>query len=190
MGGVYIKIKNDYCSDAYCTTGHICLIDSSKDDYVCKVCNTPLGLESGTIPNNSISASSFGPGREPWRGRLRMTQGSGHSGSWEPKKRKVGEYLQVDFGKICRVTKVATQGRPNHYHRITSYSLSYALNEGTFTDYKVGGTLKVFSGNTDRDTIVTNVLPVPIRCRYIRFVVVTFFAHPAMRAEVYGCPEN
>ncbi|KXJ06691.1 Lactadherin [Exaiptasia diaphana] len=194
MGGVYIKIKNDYCSDAYCSTGQSCLIDSAKDDYICKVCNAPLGLESGSIPNSSISASSsHGNCCEPWQARLRNSPSRmGSVGSWVAKNTVAGEYLQVDLGNIYRVTKVATQGSVVVWFPqwITSYSLSYAFNNGTFTDYKVGGSLKVFPGNTDRDTIVTNVLPGSVRCRYIRIVAVTYSDFPAMRAEIYGCPEN
>jgi hypothetical protein len=47
--------------------------------------------------------------------------------------------------------------------------------------------IQVFSGNTDRNTVVTNSLEVPIKDRYVRFAVKEFYGTPAMRVELYGC---
>ena len=43
-------------------------------------CNAPLGMENGKISDTRITASSFSPGNEPARARLR------HGGSWCPAK--------------------------------------------------------------------------------------------------------
>ncbi|XP_028519353.1 contactin-associated protein-like 5 [Exaiptasia diaphana] len=151
-------------------------------------------MESKTIPNYRIVASSFlSNGHAPWRGRLNARpqmpyDASIDAAAWQASHRKAGEYLQVDLGSIYEVPKVATQGRPHmHSAWVSSYSLSYAVTNGNFIDYKVHGALKVFPGNFDRDTIVTNKLPVTVRFRYIRFVVVTYSDIPAMRAEIFGC---
>lgn len=50
--------------------------------------------------------------------------------------------------------------------------------------------LQVFTGNTDRDTVVSRDLYPPIRARYIRFRPVTWEGHISMRVELYGCQGN
>lgn len=44
-----------------------------------------------------------------------------------------------------------------------------------------------FSGNTDRDTVVSHELNPPIRARYIRFRPETWYGRISMRVELYGC---
>lgn len=50
--------------------------------------------------------------------------------------------------------------------------------------------LQVFTGNTDRDTVVSRDLYPPIRVRYIRFRPVSWEGHISMRVELYGCQGN
>ena len=50
--------------------------------------------------------------------------------------------------------------------------------------------LQVFSGNTDRSTVVPHVLNPPIIAPYIRFLPATWHNHISMRVELYGCPGN
>jgi hypothetical protein len=45
----------------------------------------------------------------------------------------------------------------------------------------------VFNGNTDRGSIVFNVLSPTVKARYIRIHPETWYGHISMRFEVYGC---
>ena len=45
----------------------------------------------------------------------------------------------------------------------------------------------MFTGNTDRNTIVYHDLNPPIKARYIRFRPMAWFTHITMRVELYGC---
>ena len=47
---------------------------------------------------------------------------------------------------------------------------------------------QLFAANSDRDTIVSQVLTPRFRARYVRFVAMTWHNHISMRAELYGCP--
>ena len=47
---------------------------------------------------------------------------------------------------------------------------------------------QVFAANSDRDTIVSQVLTPRFRARYVRFVAMTWHNYISMRAELYGCP--
>ena len=46
--------------------------------------------------------------------------------------------------------------------------------------------LKIFTGNVDRNTIVTNTLPVPQMCRYVRLMPVSWVLYISLRMEIYG----
>lgn len=50
--------------------------------------------------------------------------------------------------------------------------------------------IKVFAGNTDRDTIVSHDLSPPIKARFIRFQPVAWYNHISMRVELYDCPKG
>ena len=47
--------------------------------------------------------------------------------------------------------------------------------------------IQIFSANSDRNTIVYNVLSPPITARYIRIAPWTYHGKVAMRMEIYGC---
>ena len=42
---------------------------------------------------------------------------------------------QVDFGKVVKITKVLTQGRSDYNQWVTSYWISYSLNNGYYEAY-------------------------------------------------------
>ena len=46
--------------------------------------------------------------------------------------------------------------------------------------------LKTFTANTNSDDVVDINLPEPVVARYLKIVVVSWNAHPAMRMEVIG----
>ena len=108
----------------------------------CTVTNAvALGLASGALPNNRITASSYyGKTWEPWRGRLNYTGGGG---CWGPKKNRLGEYLQVDLGQVKEIVQFATQGRYNADRWTKAFELGYRVNGSEWTRYEVNGQVKV-----------------------------------------------
>ncbi len=113
-----------------------------------KPCRTPkaLGMESGKIPDNAITASSFYyTWSRPSNGRLNK-----HIGrcAWIPTtKGKSNSWFQVDLGQMATVTGIATQG--SCYHRESfwtkSYSVSYSTDGTKWTYYQESGYKKVSS---------------------------------------------
>ena len=57
-----------------------------------------------------------------------------------------------------------------------------------FTPFTIYLCFQVFSGNSDRYTVVSHVLPTPITARYIRIHPGAWHGHVSMRADFYGCP--
>lgn len=102
-------------------------------------CQDPLGIESGTIPSTAIAASSqhnsyFGPDR----GRLRKQVEGSFGGGWAVQYNDAKQFLQFDLGKVAKVTAVATQGRSDANWMVTSYTLAYSFDGGSFTPYGEG----------------------------------------------------
>eukprot|EP00058_Branchiostoma_floridae_P014629 XP_002600117.1 hypothetical protein BRAFLDRAFT_66626 [Branchiostoma floridae] len=138
-----------------------------------------LGMRSGAIPDDSITASSYRAGLEPFRGR------ANGPGAWTPLFDAIGQWLQVDLGEMKRVMGTIIQGRFGIAQWATSYKLHYSTNWITWTTYVGSNGLEmVFPGNW---LPVTNLLDNPVDARYVRFVAQTWTWHIAMRVEIVGC---
>ncbi|XP_031800583.1 coagulation factor VIII-like [Sarcophilus harrisii] len=73
-------------------------------------CSLPLGVKQGPsqaqLTASSHKASVFATWA-PWRARLNL---QGRTNAWRPRVSNGREWLQVDFGKLMKVTGVTTQG--------------------------------------------------------------------------------
>ncbi|KAI8510962.1 hypothetical protein Bbelb_118780 [Branchiostoma belcheri] len=151
------------------------------------VCQDPLGMESGAIPDSSITASStWSSAHEPYRARLNGIAGIG---AWATRTNNIGQWLQIDLGEMTRVTGVITQGRQRDIAQwVTSYKLQFSADGATWTTYASSdGSDEVFTGNTDMNTPVTNLLENPVATRYVRFYPQSWHQHILMRVEILGC---
>ncbi|XP_020912618.2 lactadherin [Exaiptasia diaphana] len=151
-----------------------------------------LGMEDGSIPDSHITASTYNSVKcLPHFGRLHRKPSLQVDVSWCSKvPGKVGEFLQVNLGSTKTVTKIATQGRytpthPSLIQFVIQYSISYSTDGSTWENYC--NPIKIFQGNTDANSVVTNHLPLPITAQHIRVIVKDFYRHPSsMRIELYG----
>lgn len=114
-------------------------------------CKSPLGIESQHIPDSAITASSelsFWQG--PWQSRLNLKPYySWLTTGWSPSRNDASQWLQVYLGGRKVITGVATQGRGSLSPAkdwVTSYRLSYSVDEKTWTFYKTNGVIKVIIG--------------------------------------------
>ncbi|CAH1247959.1 FIBCD1 [Branchiostoma lanceolatum] len=86
-------------TDGSDTGRYSCLCTAGwRGTYCEQACLQPLGMESGAIPDDRITASSYwGPDHEPYRGRL---NGAAGEGAWVVGKtnKTVGQWLQVFEG--------------------------------------------------------------------------------------------
>ena len=89
-----------------------------------------LGMESGDIRNDQITASSHyhgaTGGRYAWEGRLNnddcwVTATSNPTDPW----------IQVELLRTTVVTGIITQGRPNCCHWVTNLQIQYGDSEST-----------------------------------------------------------
>ena len=102
-------------------------------------CSQPLGMESGKIKNEQITASTSLMYYEPFEGRLNFKGGRG----WYAAYNRKTEYLQIDFKRVINVTAVATQGKSNKIFYVKEYKLSLSDDGKTWKEYTENNKTKV-----------------------------------------------
>ncbi|KAL9957479.1 hypothetical protein ACROYT_G039117 [Oculina patagonica] len=162
--------------------------------YGClKGCKDALGMASGAITNEQITASSeHSDNHTAMQARLNFKATGNNTGAWVANASDVNQWLQIDLIGQYIVTRVATQGRNEHDQWVTQYKLQYGGDRKNFQYYKKPGNNaeKTFAGNTDQNTIVYRKLNPPIIARYIRFVPVSWNGNISMRVELFGCKQE
>ena len=102
-------------------------------------CSQPLGMESGKIKNEQITASTSLMNYEPFEGRLNFKGGRG----WYAAYNRKTEYLQIDFKRVVNITAVATQGKSNKIFYVKEYKLSLSDDGKTWKEYTETNKTKV-----------------------------------------------
>jgi hypothetical protein len=140
-----------------------------------------------TTPDSMRSASSV------WgdRGLNYKLQRCGDSmidsaGGWCSKHNSVGQWIQLDNGKLSTISGIITQGRKDADQWVKSFRVKYKDQGGSWWD--VDG--KTFPGNSDRNTKVTTTFSKPVRARYIRIYPQTWKGHMSMRADMFAADTN
>ncbi|XP_042335667.1 coagulation factor VIII isoform X2 [Sceloporus undulatus] len=153
-------------------------------------CSTPLGMESKTIFDEHISASSYIDNVfstwSPFQARLNL---NGRTNAWRPKVDSTAEWLQVNFLKTMRVTGVVTQGAKSVFTKmfVKEFSLSGSQDGTHWNPVLQDGREKIFQGNQDHLSPVINFLDSPIFVQYLRIHPVLWNKHIALRMEILGC---
>ena len=95
-----------------------------------------LGMESGNIPDNNITASSAIS--QAKNGRLN------NAGSWcADTADNNTPYLQIDLQTLHIICAVSTQGNSQADQWVETYTLQISSNGTTWTDYEEFGQVKV-----------------------------------------------
>ena len=107
---------------------------------------TALGLESGLVTFQQMTASStFKKNHGPSNGRLNHAAANGKTGAWSAGANDANQWLQVDFGRNVRITKLATQGRQDYDQWVKTFTLSYSVDGNpSFQIYQENGAEKVW----------------------------------------------
>ena len=143
--------------------------------------------EPVTTPNSMRSASSV------WgsRGLNYKLQACGNStidsgGGWCSAHNKVGQWIQLDNGKLGSISGVITQGRKGSDQWVESFRVKYKDQNGSWWD--IDG--KTFPGNKDRNSKVTTTFSKPVRARYIRIYPQKWHKHMSMRVDMFAGDTN
>ena len=104
-----------------------------------------MGMQSGKIPNNRITASSsLDKYHAPYLARLHRNMVRGRSSkTWSAAVNNHGQWIRVDFGREAKIVRVSIQGSANADHWVTSFRLSYSLDFVHYVYYKYKDSEKV-----------------------------------------------
>ncbi|XP_028398874.1 lactadherin-like [Dendronephthya gigantea] len=155
-----------------CYTGH------------CKSWEVAFGLQNGKIHHSQLRSSSVYQNRTMYSEKNGRLKGEN---SWRALTNDDKQWIQVDLGGEEIATGIATQGAGNSDDWVKSYFVSYSLDGVNYKNYTNDGVNKVFNGNEDQMSVVTNVLSPAITARYIRIHPVSWFHNISLRIEVFGC---
>uniref|UniRef100_A0A3Q1EDZ5 Neuropilin n=1 Tax=Acanthochromis polyacanthus TaxID=80966 RepID=A0A3Q1EDZ5_9TELE len=151
-------------------------------------CSMALGMESGKISDDQITASTtFYDNRWlPRQARL-----NNDDNAWTPSEDSNKEYIQVDLHFLKVLTGIATQGavskETQKSYFVTTFKLEVSTNGEDWMVYRHGKNHKVFHANTDPAEVVLNRVPQPVLARFVRIRPQTWRNGIALRFELYGC---
>ncbi|XP_062981518.1 neuropilin-1 isoform X2 [Elgaria multicarinata webbii] len=161
------------------------LQNSVSEDFQCA---EPLGMESGEIHSDQISASSqYSTNWSSERSRLNYPENG-----WTPGEDSSREWIQVDLGLLRFVSAVGTQGaiskETKRWYYLRTYRVDISSNGEDWISVK-DGTNKplVFIGNTNPSETAYRSFPKPVLTRFVRIKPVTWETGISLRFEVYGC---
>uniref|UniRef100_A0A146LSE5 Discoidin domain-containing receptor 2 n=3 Tax=Lygus hesperus TaxID=30085 RepID=A0A146LSE5_LYGHE len=157
-------------------------------------CIAPLGMESGAIADDDITASSsFDSGNVgPQHGRVRQER---NGGAWCPKNQITTEpkdWLEIDLHSVHVITATETQGRFGNgqgQEFAEAYILEYWRPRlGKWVRYRDLKGNEVITGNTNTYLEAKRELDPPIWASKIRFYPYSYHRRTVcMRVEIYGC---
>ncbi|KAL0965989.1 hypothetical protein UPYG_G00289130 [Umbra pygmaea] len=150
-------------------------------------CMEPLGMETGEITSDQITASSqYNLNWSPERSRLNYKVNG-----WTPSDDSSREWIQVDLGFLRFVTAVGTQGaiskETKKEYFVRSYKVDVSSNGEDWVTIKEDSKQKIFQGNHNPTDEAMAFLPKHTLARYIRIRPMTWEIGICMRFEVYGC---
>ncbi|XP_063070058.1 coagulation factor V [Engraulis encrasicolus] len=163
--------------------------------YGCELdgCSVPLGMKSGDIGDQKITASStasnwYAGTWEPWLARLDK---QGTVNAWQAKNNDLNQWLQVELRTVKKITGIFTQGAKSLGTRmyVTAYTLQYSKDGLRWTKYTDDPDyeMKEFEGNTDNNEHKRNYIYPPIFAKFIRIVPKRWEKAITMRLELLGC---
>ncbi|TNN81898.1 Coagulation factor VIII [Liparis tanakae] len=155
-------------------------------------CSLPLGLKDRRIPDSNISASSFYSSMlRSWSPKLARLYQEGSANAWRPKNNNPHEWLQVDLGKVSRITGIITQGARSLMTQmmVTEFSVTISHDGHSWTSVLEESSQreKIFTGNSDSDEEALSVFDPPLFGHYLRVHPRGWFNGIALRLEVLGC---
>uniref|UniRef100_A0A3Q0T2K1 Coagulation factor VIII, procoagulant component n=1 Tax=Amphilophus citrinellus TaxID=61819 RepID=A0A3Q0T2K1_AMPCI len=155
-------------------------------------CSLALGLQRRLIPDSSFTASSYHSSfLRTWSPSLARLHQEGSANAWRPKNNNPHEWLQVDLGKVKRITGVITQGARSVLTQmmVTEFSVTVSHDGHSWSSVLEASSQreKIFTGNDDADEDAVTVFDPPLFGRYIRIHPRGWINEIALRMEVLGC---
>ncbi|XP_017773500.1 PREDICTED: discoidin domain-containing receptor 2-like [Nicrophorus vespilloides] len=157
-------------------------------------CIAPLGMESGSIKDSDIAASSSFDNKNvgPQHGRMRMELNGGAWCPQTPATAELKEWLEIDFHTVHMITGSGTQGRFGNGQGAEfaeAYMLEYwRPSLSKWIRYRNHLGEEVIKGNINTYLESKSLLDPPIIANKVRFLPYSYHKRTVcMRVELYGC---
>ncbi|XP_072040611.1 lactadherin-like [Amphiura filiformis] len=173
-----------YDDDASCAIGEASTAGCTKTGLKtsgCKGCIEAAGMEDNSIPDSHITATSsyLSASWGPHLARLN------HPTAWSDHTLNQNQYIQVVLNQQQYVTGVITQGKNDAW--VKKYKVEFTSDDVNWQFVSDDGTPKIFAGNTDIDTAVTNIFPESIIASIVRLRPTEWHHTIHVRMEWLGC---
>ncbi|XP_060586405.1 uncharacterized protein LOC132742102, partial [Ruditapes philippinarum] len=113
-------------------------------------------------------------------------------GGWSAKTADTNQYITVLFYNTIVVKAIITAGRTDVDEWVSQYQIQY--QETYYSEWlkynDPPGTVKIFSGNNDSSTPVTNTLFFPFEAKQVKLIPVQWNQGISLRLEILGCLEE
>ncbi|XP_072022959.1 lactadherin-like, partial [Amphiura filiformis] len=143
-------------------------------------CSLALGMENGQIPNSRITSEIEGPydANKASDGRLNNNVGFWNKGQ--------STWMQVYLGLTTTLAGLVIQGKDSNW--VTSYYVQKQSFGGLqYLTHDSNDSMKLFLGNTDGTTPVTNIFDSPIETILVRVEPHKWNGECQLRLELLGC---
>ncbi|KAK2840349.1 hypothetical protein Q5P01_014089 [Channa striata] len=151
-----------------------------------KDCHRPLGIESGSVKDEQITAINT---RGYWAAHLARLNSQGKYNAWSTDVNN--SWIQVDFQRPVVISQVATQGAKQMFlsQFVVQYAISYSTDRRRWIFYKGDSRdlRKVFTGNQEAYETKRNTFFPPMIGRFIRLHPINWYNKATLRMEFYGC---
>uniref|UniRef100_A0A4W5Q303 Neuropilin 1 n=1 Tax=Hucho hucho TaxID=62062 RepID=A0A4W5Q303_9TELE len=153
-------------------------------------CVEGLGMESGAITSDQITASSqYNSNWSPERSRLNYKENG-----WTPSEDSSREWIQVDLGFLRFVSAVGTQGaiskETKKEYFVRAYKVDVSSNGEDWVTIKEGSKQKIFQGNHNPTDVARSFLPKQTLARYVRIRPMSWEIGICMRFEIFIGNQN
>ncbi|KAK3611483.1 hypothetical protein CHS0354_039095 [Potamilus streckersoni] len=151
------------------------------------VCIEPMGVDNALLVRDSqmTSSSTLDSHSTAAYGRLYNS-----FGAWSPVTATGKPWIQVDLLQPKNISGIFTQGSPTDDKWITKFYISTSIDGFSFTPYSevIGGVAKIFTGNSDRNTVVQNLFNRNVLARHVRIIAVEGAPNGiGLRFNLVGC---
>ncbi|KAK6166495.1 hypothetical protein SNE40_023168 [Patella caerulea] len=147
-------------------------------------CVYPMGVDNNVlIKDYQLSASSYHGASYAANGRLFNPYGG-----WEPRTNYGYEWIQVDFLQPSFVSGVVTQGSGLNKKWVTKFFVETSVDGIHFLRYTENDRTRMFTGNSDQNSVVKNVFKNSFIARYVRIVPKEWSPYGVgLRFNIIGC---
>ncbi|CAN7937256.1 unnamed protein product, partial [Ixodes hexagonus] len=172
----------------------VALARPTKKPRTVHKCKRFVYLVNGPMPLPASSykaSSSASPASDPNHSRLGTTTTQTSLGAWIPRRQGVGEFVEVDLGRVRTVFGVTTQGRDRTHQWVTRYRVLVSADGVQYAYLQdADGQVKDFLGNHDSSGVMRQLFESPVRARFVRIEPVTWSELIALRFDVLGCVDG